>query len=106
MYFCTLGGLFLGNHGNTIRKYHVFVLSVSSANTFENLGSKTLKMKKNVFVVVDRLKAFAKHSLYILTSSNVYVLQHYSEYQTQIVVNTNCPLLYDYGFCLKLGAGF
>ena len=55
MRFCTLGGLFLGNHGNIIGKHHVFVLSVSSANTSENLGSKTLKMKRKVFVVVDHL---------------------------------------------------
>ena len=46
MCFSTLGILFLGNHGNIIGKYHVFVPSVSSANTSENLGSKTLKMKK------------------------------------------------------------
>ena len=53
--FTPWGGLFLGNHGNIIGKHQVFVLSVSSANTSENLGSKTLKMKRKVFVVVDHL---------------------------------------------------
>ena len=43
--FCTLEGRLLVNHGN-IRGKHVFVLSVSSANTSKNLGSKTLEMKK------------------------------------------------------------
>ena len=49
------GGRFLGNHSNIIGK-HVFVLSMSSPNTSENLASKISKMEKkttDVFVVVD-----------------------------------------------------
>ena len=36
MCFCTLGGCFLGSHGNLIGKHHVFVRNVLSANTSGN----------------------------------------------------------------------
>ena len=49
MCFGTLGGRFLGNHGNIIGKRRVFMLCVSRTNISENLGSKTLKMKKKFF---------------------------------------------------------